>query len=76
MVDCKCFFRSNTNISQDTVRDTFEQETQVNGTSQWLGETFQVNGLMVRGTSALCRVKKAWPFDLPSIPFLKESGKN
>ncbi|XP_060550610.1 mucin-16 isoform X4 [Pantherophis guttatus] len=40
IVDCKCYFHPARNISKETVKNVFQQETQ-NATSQWLGSRFQ-----------------------------------
>ncbi|XP_058019095.1 mucin-16-like [Ahaetulla prasina] len=50
IVDCKCYFHPARNISKDTVKNVFQQETQ-NATSQWLGNRFQVMGFTIEVTN-------------------------
>ncbi|XP_054835651.1 mucin-16-like, partial [Eublepharis macularius] len=47
VVDCKCFFKPEKNITRDLVEKTFNEETQ-NATSQWLGDRFQLKAVIVR----------------------------
>ncbi|XP_077187501.1 mucin-16-like [Paroedura picta] len=47
IVDCKCFFNPEKNITRDIVEKTFKEETQ-NATSQWLGNRFQLKAVLVR----------------------------
>ncbi|XP_061457838.1 mucin-16-like [Rhineura floridana] len=48
VVDCNCYFDPEMNIDQDTITETFQQATK-NSTSQWLGNQFQLKGVIVRG---------------------------
>ncbi|KAJ7308234.1 hypothetical protein JRQ81_008757 [Phrynocephalus forsythii] len=47
IVDCRCYFDPDINISKETVKETLRRETQ-NGTSQWLGQRFQFKAMSVR----------------------------
>ncbi|XP_060550604.1 mucin-16 isoform X2 [Pantherophis guttatus] len=50
IVDCKCYFHPARNISKETVKNVFQQETQ-NATSQWLGSRFQFMSFTIEVTN-------------------------